>query len=321
MSDKLANRNTGEDRRQRGHLLDRVALIGLCDRKCWTLADLSKHTYSKRPTGAHYRGVTLTTINRAVAGNPVELKTIQAIANALDVAPAMILQRNESKPNGVMQCCFDPGLDSGQELLNSLRELHTPTTSMTYFHRSLPYQLLPQFAIEKYNSSMAGAVKSYFDYVGKGRQSDYDLLKGQSGLECIMPWSDLWPLVHRQGPFEAFTTAEILGVVDHVADCVNERGLKFMLVDEHSISEASSHSEQFRRHLSLKSIAVLGDRFLLRREASDCLIVDDNQFHMNAFRHTHNQLRNMVKYDPESKPHMLSIFDTLRRRIESSQSN
>src|SRR5262249_39341464 len=145
--------------------------------------------------------VSVLTVKRAEQGGPVDLSSVSLIATALQLNIEAIVKLGSPPEAGTFLRHVVPGLDPSASLLDALRELHTAGKRMIYFHRSVPYQLLPRELISKYNSIKSLAVRSFFDQVGVGRLEDYDRLRGQDQLECVMLWSDLMSLARREGEY------------------------------------------------------------------------------------------------------------------------
>jgi transcriptional regulator with XRE-family HTH domain len=260
--------------------------------------------------------VSIKSVIRAEGKRRVDVRTANAITSALGLELASALRPEPTPP--VCTRYFDPELDAGHFLLDSLREMHIGGR-LRYFHRSLPYQLMPPRLIKPYNESMTPESRAFFDSVGAGRRKDYEELKGHDGMECVMLWSDMLPVVRRQGPYSAFSPADVEAILTQIQCLCRERAMTFVLIDDKRVSAEVTRSESLRRFIATtKSCALLGDRFLLRREASDCLVIDDNVSHREAFLRTRDELVKLAEYDPDSRSHVHGVLSRLHRELEAA---
>jgi hypothetical protein len=265
-------------------------------------------------------GLNSRTVGRAEDGMYIDLSSVKAIAEALKVKISDIAYVDAPQRSTEAHECFvDPAIDPSGNLLVPLRELHTPTARLRYFHRSLPYQLIPAEFIRKYNASMNPAVRGFFDEVGLGRKHDYDAERGQGQLELVMLRSDMRAVAQRVGMFATFSPEEASAVLSNVWRAIREQGVRLLLVDDKRVANEAAMWAPLARFVDAKSQALLGDRFVLRREPrSDVLVITDRAGHRDAFLKSQEILAGLVEYDPHSSVQMTRIFDELNSEIEQS---
>ena len=259
------------------------------------------------------------TLIRAIGGERVDRKTAEAIAKTLETSLSTIADVGTNIALTDHRRDFDPGVDKSLELVDTLREFQEDGRRLGYFHQSMPFQLLPKEMIVKYNGNLKEPFRSYWNEVGTARRKDYESDPRHGLIQCVMKESDIIKLCMIHEPYNSFTNEDVLNILNDIEYRIRQGDLQLIAVPdgEERWAEALKDTAVERFVNEAKSYAMVGDRFVLKREKSDDLYIKDGENTVSTYKRVMKTLISLADYTPSNKRGMIEMIARLKKVADS----